>query len=326
MIAPRHGGLQDLGKRSLDAELRPPRLGLMHKTSQTPIRRDDWLGRAARQRQRLQSLVGDYVAARRRGERDAVLEFLFEYYSFPPGRLERWSPSPACALEGPLDALDNAAFFRQDDEGLWSFDPTRLPQHRRRALVWTLSLLRRSAEATPHFACFGLHEWAMIERDGSHRHHQLPLRFPAADIADLVARQGTSCTHYDAFRFFTPEAAPKNLHQTSRDTQEDFEQPACLHANMDLYKWASKLHPWIDGDLLLDCLEIALDCRRLDMQASPYDLSAQGLAPVPVETPQGREEYARHQRQLMARAQALRPRLAEAYAELLGLMLEESED
>ena len=79
----------------------------------------------------------------------------------------------------------------------------------------------------------------------------------------------------------------------------------------------------IDGDLLLDCLEIALDCRRLDMQASPYDLSAQGLAPVPVETPQGREEYARCQRQLMARAQALRPRLAEAYAELLERMPEE---
>ena len=89
---------------------------------------------------------------------------------------------------------------------------------------------------------------------------------------------------------------------------------------MDLYKWASKLHPWIDGELLLDCLELALDCRRLDMQASPYDFSSQGLLRVPVETPQGREEYVRRQRQLMARAQNLSPRLSRAYEELLDGM------
>ncbi|MEN9360658.1 MAG: hypothetical protein RL095_2193 [Verrucomicrobiota bacterium] len=290
----------------------------MHESPQW-IRRGDWLERAEGQRRRLDALVGDYVAARRQGRHDAVLEFLFEYYSFPPGRLARWSPSPGCLLEGPLEGLGNAPYFRPDGAG-WGFDPERMPRHRRRALEWTRKLLRRSAAALPHLACFGLHEWAMVERDGSHRHHRLPLRFPAAEIADLVARQGTSCTHYDAFRFFTAEAAPKNLHQTSRDRQEEFEQPACLHANMDLYKWANKLHPWIEGELLLDCLELALDCRRLDMQASPYDLAAQGLPPVPVETAAGREEYARRQRSLMLRAQALRPRLAAAYDELLEIL------
>jgi hypothetical protein len=45
------------------------------------------------------------------------------------------------------------------------------------------------------------------------------------------------CSHFDAFRFFTPEAVPRNAGSPSRATQQDWEQPGCLHANMDLSIW-----------------------------------------------------------------------------------------
>jgi hypothetical protein len=85
---------------------------------------------------------------------------------------------------------------------------------------------------------------------------------------------------------------------------------------MDLYKWALKFQPWIDGELLADTFLLALRVRELDMRASPYDLSALGFAPVAVETADGRTEYARQQRALSAEAEPLRLRLIDVYREL----------
>jgi hypothetical protein len=48
------------------------------------------------------------------------------------------------------------------------------------------------------------------------------------------------------------------------------------------------------------------------MRASPYDLSALGYSPVPIETPAGRAEYAAAQRAYAAEAAALRDRLLAA--------------
>jgi len=45
------------------------------------------------------------------------------------------------------------------------------------------------------------------------------------------------------------------------------------------------------------------------MRASPYDLTGLGLTPVPIETPQGRAQYATAQRAFAERAAALRMRL-----------------
>ena len=86
---------------------------------------------------------------------------------------------------------------------------------------------------------------------------------------------------------------------------------------MDLYKWAYKLVPVVDSDLLADCFDLAWDIRRLDMEASPYDLTGVddlsdgrgGYAAVRIEEPAGRAEYARHQREFAERGQALRARL-----------------
>jgi len=93
------------------------------------------------------------------------------------------------------------------------------------------------------------------------------------------------------------------------------EQPGCLHAGMDLYKWAGKLGPLIPGELLLDCFELARDIREVDMRASPYDVSAyraadgEPLAPIAIETPGGKREYVTLQRAFTRRANALRRRL-----------------
>ena len=86
----------------------------------------------------------------------------------------------------------------------------------------------------------------------------------------------------------------------------ELEQPGCLHAGMDLYKWAMKLAPGTPSELVMDCFELAQDLRALDMRAAPYDLSGLGYEPVPIETPEGRAAYVRAQREYAVRAQSLR--------------------
>ena len=116
----------------------------------------------------------------------------------------------------------------------------------------------------------------MVYRSGDVRHDRVPLRLGAAGTDTVVEAEVAGplrCSHFDAFRFFSAEAAPRNAGSPSRATQQDWEQPGCLHANMDLYKWSYKLSPLIDSEMLLDCLELAAAAREIDMRASPYDLS-----------------------------------------------------
>ena len=57
------------------------------------------------------------------------------------------------------------------------------------------------------------------------------------------------------------------------------EQPGCLHAGMDVYKWAFKLTPLVPSDLVADAFDLAREIRVLDMEASPYDLRELGYDP-----------------------------------------------
>ena len=52
----------------------------------------------------------------------------------------------------------------------------------------------------------------------------------------VVESMPLRCSHFDAYRFFTPAAAPRNSGTPLAPPQSDWEQPGCLHANMDLYK------------------------------------------------------------------------------------------
>jgi len=139
--------------------------------------------------------------------------------------------------------------------------------------------------------------------------HQLPLRLPSDQLAAFVESQNLCCSHYDAYRFFTKEARPLNIFDPLLETRLQMEQAGCIHANMDLYKWSSKLWPWIGSDFLAKCFFLALECRELDMRASPYDLKAYGCLPIPIETEEGRKEYQKRQQHLTEKSQILRREL-----------------
>ena len=61
--------------------------------------------------------------------------------------------------------------------------------------------------------------------------------------------------------------------------------------------------------LVVDAFELARSIREVDMRASPYDLTALGLAPIRVETAAGKAQYVAAQRGFAEPAQALRQRL-----------------
>jgi hypothetical protein len=188
-------------------------------------------------------------------------------------------------------------------------------------LHWLRELLVGTRDRAPILACHGLHEWAMVYRGEQVRHAgTTPLRLPQAEIDALVDSRPVRCSHFDAFRFFHPDAQPLNRLQPSLMGRRDFEQPACIHANMDLYKWTFKAMPWAGSDLLLDCFELAMELRDLDMRASPYDLAAFGLEPVRIETSEGRREYEQEQARLAAKAAPLRQRLIDALDRAAGAM------
>jgi hypothetical protein len=139
----------------------------------------------------------------------------------------------------------------------------------------------------------------------------VPLRLSAVETDEVVEQHRITCSHIDAFRFFTPDAVPLNRLSPTRENQPDLEQPGCLHAGMDVYKWAIKLGPLLPGDLLLEAFELAATIRELDMRASPYDLRAWGYEPIEIETPIGKAEYVRQQRAFTERGNALRRRIVD---------------
>ena len=143
------------------------------------------------------------------------------------------------------------------------------------------------------------------------RHHEWPLRLGTAATDKVVETHQVTCSHFDAYRFFTSSAHTLNTLAPTRDSQVAMEQPGCLHANMDLYKWAYKLSPAIPSALTLDCFDLAREIRELDMRAAPYDLSALGYQPIQIETTDGKATYVAAQRDFAARAQVLRHKLIE---------------
>jgi hypothetical protein len=256
---------------------------------------------AARHRERLAPYVEPHLARRARGEKHPVHDFLFGYYSQRPAQLLRWSPG--FPHEGS-DA-DVAA--------------------RRPLLEATRRLLAATAARPAHTGCFGLHEWAMVYRADDTRHPQ-PLRLGGAGTDEVVESHRIACSHFDAFRFFTPDARPRNTLRPGSDDRPDFEQPGCLHAGMDLYKHAFRLSPLVPSDLVADAFELAWDIRVLDMRAAPYDLTGVRLdptgeewTPVRIETVEGKREYAAAQAGFAERAAPVRAALVEECERLLAV-------
>ncbi len=280
----------------------------------------DWRARRAAHERRVRAWTDPHQARQARGEPHPVEDFLFEYYRFLPSWLRRWHPGPDTILQGDAatEFLRWPEYERRD--GGVALCVAAFPAARRTTIAWLLGLLRATAARPPFFGCAGLHEWAMVYRQTPEavRHRAWPLRFPAEELARIVEAQPVRCSHFDAFRFFTPAARPLNRLQPERATAAELEQRGCLHANMDLYKWAFKLTPFTPSELTADCFALARDIREIDMRASPYDLRALGYTPIPVETPAGREEYESHQRTFAERSQPLRQQLIALCERLLA--------
>ncbi|MEV6927158.1 3-methyladenine DNA glycosylase [Dactylosporangium sp. NPDC051485] len=268
----------------------------------TVLDRPTWEARRAAHEARVDAWIEPHLARRRSGRKHPVEDFLFTYYSYRPAQLRRWHPGAGVVLAGA------------------GAEAATVPPHRVDAIAWIRALLAATAARTPHLGCFGLHEWAMVYRQTQDelRHNAWPLRLGPAGTDAVVEASRIRCSHFDAFRFYTAPARPLNLLQPTRETQADNEQPGCLHANMDLYKHAYKLAPFVPAELIADCFELARDIRTLDMRASPYDLADLGYEPVRIETPEGRARYVEAQRVFAERATPLRGRLLAECESLLA--------
>ena len=283
----------------------------------------DWLERQARHEARVDAWLAGHRERAAAGAAHPVADFLFTYYSLRPNQLRRWHPGLGVALAGPAARERLGWRWYRSAPGASEavlVDAAELREQRGRTARFVRDLLSATSSRPAQLGCFGLHEWAMVYRQDAERrrHAAWPLRLGDAGTDAVVERHRIRCTHFDAFRFFTPEAAGRNAVHPRRSNQVDLEQRGCLHATMDLYKWAYKLSPAVDGELLGDCFALAREVRVLDMRASPYDLSALGFAPVRIETADGKAEYAQAQRRFAERAEPLRHRLVEVCDALLA--------
>ena len=279
----------------------------------------EWRTRAAAHRARLDELVGPYLQRRAAGSSHPVIDFLFTYYGHKPAQLRRWHPGFGVALAGARDYDGARGYHRRDirsGSDVYTADPAFVGR-RRDTVEFIAELLRATASRPAQLSCFGLHEWAMVYRTDEVRHQQVPLRLGSTGTDAVVESMSLRCTHFDAFRFFTPDAVGRNAEPLTRADQVAREQPGCLHANMDLYKWGFKLTPLISSDLLLDYFKFACAARELDMRASPYDLTDYGYEPIRIETPVGRAEYVRAQSALAERSTGLRQSLLDVCTSLL---------
>jgi hypothetical protein len=287
----------------------------------------NWAAREAAHQARVRQYSEPYLARRSSGRKHPVEDFLFTYYTQKPGQLLRWHPGDAVVIDGP-DALQRAGwkYYRALDDaelaaaGLppestaLTFDRAAFLRDRLEAVRFAAIILHGTALRPAQFGCFGLHEWAMVYRQDKFelRHEYLRLRLGSAGTDSVVEENRLRCSHFDAFRFYTPDAVPLNELQPSRENQRSMEQPGCLHANMDLYKWAYKLSPALPSELVMDCFELSWRVRAMDMRASPYDLEQWGYPAIRIETAEGKAEYVEYQRSFSAEAQDLRGRLIAA--------------
>ncbi|WP_099020748.1 3-methyladenine DNA glycosylase [Mycolicibacterium palauense] len=276
---------------------------------ETRLSEAEWTRRAAEHRERAGRFVEPHRRRAAAGQAHPVWDFLFTYYSLRPRQLLRWHPGYGTVLTGAgaERAYRGAGGYRRHGDGV-TVGPEYL-RGRLDTVRFVAALLAATARRPAQLNCFGLHEWAMVYRSDEVRHPSVPLRLGAPGTDRVLESMPLRCSHFDAYRFFTDDAAGRNAVPLTRADQVDREQPGCVHATMDLYKWCYKLGPLVHSALLLDCLELAAAARELDMRASPYDLTAYGFAPVRVEQAAGRAEYVRCQTELAQRAAPLRQEL-----------------
>jgi hypothetical protein len=297
----------------------------MPSTLNPPLSTQTWTARAAEHAGRVAKWSDAFVQRRSRNEKHPVHDFLFTYYNFSPAKLKQWMPAIGDILEVDDAALEAHPWLRDRhcliEDGTLRLNPTLMNDSARRMADFIAELCTNVLDRAPRLRCFGLHEWAMVYKLTSEqiRHTGYRLRLSPETLASFIESLSLCCSHYDAFRFFTPEARPLNSLQPTLDARLQNEQGACLHANMDLYKWAYKLWPWIGSDLIADCFLLAMEGRDLDMRASPYDLADLGYEPVRIEAEEGRRQYQAEQLRLAELAVPVRQQLHAAALRIRSL-------
>lgn len=270
----------------------------------------EWRARQSAHEHRVDGWVRPHLERRSLGASHPVEDFLFTYYSYSPASLRRWHPGIGVLLEGEAATAFGARKGYVVADGAATVE-TALDAKRAEQVRWIRRLLIATADRPAALSCFGLHEWAMVYRQAQHevRHATYPLRLGSSGTDTVVEQHRIACTHYDAFRFFTPQARPRNAGIPTREQQHEHDQPGCLHATMDCYKWAFKLSPFTSSELVADCFALAREVRVVDMRAAPYDLASLGIEPIRIETPAGKSEYVAAQREFAGRARGLREQL-----------------
>jgi hypothetical protein len=202
---------------------------------------EEWTAQAADYRSRVDQFLAPHGKRRGVGQSHPVWDFLFSYYSLRPGQLRCWHPGYGVVLASD-DAVRRYRGRRghtADRDGVTVSDAYL--RSRLDTLRYVARLLRATARRPARLNCFGLHEWAMVYRSDAVRHEWVPLRLSASLTDATVESMPLRCTHFDAFWFFTAEAAPRNAGMPSRATQQDWEQPGCLHTSMDLYNHSAHM-------------------------------------------------------------------------------------
>jgi hypothetical protein len=287
----------------------------MNHFSFSPLPVKVWTERAKQHQALVSPYAEAYLERRKQGLSHPVHDFLFTYYNCSPSKLKRWVPSMDESLIMPLEIQKDYPWFNDCwfslEDNILSLNKAQFHKNIFSLASFIAELCGNILQRPPRFGCFGLHEWAMVyklsEEEVRHKNHSL--RMSSEQLAGFVESQTLRCTHYDAYRFFTPTARPLNLLTPKIETRLQLEQGGCVHANMDLYKWSFKLWPWIGSDFLAKTFLLAVRSRELDMRASPYDLSKEGYPPICIETEEGRLEYQKEQKDLAESAIPLRKEL-----------------
>ncbi|MAO65914.1 MAG: 3-methyladenine DNA glycosylase [Balneola sp.] len=286
--------------------------------TQETIPEAEWQSQKVAHEKRVDALLNDYLEARSRQEKNPAMDFLFEYYAFRPSNFRKWSPGIGVNLSfSDFDELPEVSELTVDGDVAF-VDPMVFPDKRISSLKWMLNMLENTQQSKPSFGCFGMHEWAMVYKTDNPRHNQLPMRMNPDELAAFVESRPLLCTHFDAFRFFTKPAKPMNKFELSREKFHETEQPGCIHSNMDLYKWAFKMYPWIPSFLILEAFELAMEARYIDMQASPYDMREHGMEPIKIETDSGRKEYKQKQEMIFEKGLPVREKIISHMQDLLN--------
>jgi hypothetical protein len=271
-----------------------------------------WHGLRDDHRAKVLPWITPRLERRSRHESHPVDDFLFEYYPISTNKLLTWHPGHGFALEA------NEIEFEEFPTGSYEFTENMISlRHEwlaknQEAATNLIDFLSKTQERSIRSGCFGLHEWAMVLGAEDVRHEKWPLRLSQEEIRATIDEVGLRCTHFDAFRFFTPIAVPLNPLRLTPVDRNEVEQPGCLHANMDLYKYAHRFAPIVGSEIVRGTFALAKEIRTVDMQTAPYDLADLGVIPIRVETKAGRDEFAQLQIGFAQRAQTLRMEIIHA--------------